>query len=183
MQTTYVAFLRGINLGSHHKVPMAELRKEMSKLGYKNVVTLLNSGNVIFDADTDNALKLEEKISAHLEQTFGFPIPTIIRRAETIINMAGNDPFTDVVLTKDIRLYVSFLQKDTDVELPLPWTSEDNSFQIIEKRDKAIFSVLDLSVSKTPKAMEAIEQFFGKDITTRNWNTIKRIEKKLITDH
>ena len=45
----YVALLRGINVGGHHKVPMAELRKELENLGFTNIVTILNSGNVIFE--------------------------------------------------------------------------------------------------------------------------------------
>ena len=62
----------------------------------------------------------------------------------------------------------------------MPWSSPDNSFHILEKRGKDILSVLDLSKSKTPKAMEILEKTYGKsNITTRNWKTILRIEKKL----
>ncbi len=175
----YVAFLRGINVGGHHKVPMAELRKEMEKLNFEKVVTLLNSGNIIFDAIADDLEHLEKTISEHLEKAFGFPIPTILRKSEMIYALLNKNPFKNVILTKDIRLYVSFLQKDIKTDLQLPWTSDDNSFIIMDKSDKTILSVLDLSVSKTPKAMEAFERYFGKDLTTRNWNTIKRIEKKL----
>ena len=46
----YVAFLRGINVGGHHKIPMADLRRALEELGFRKVVTLLNSGNVIFDS-------------------------------------------------------------------------------------------------------------------------------------
>ena len=77
----YVAFLRGINVGGHHKVPMADLRKELEKLGFENVETLLNSGNIIFEAISNNEGNLEKKISAHLEKSFGFPIPTVIRKS------------------------------------------------------------------------------------------------------
>ncbi|MGY8913954.1 MAG: DUF1697 domain-containing protein, partial [Flavobacteriales bacterium] len=45
----YIAFLRGINVGGHHKVPMAVLKTEFEKLGFKNIVTLLNSGNILFE--------------------------------------------------------------------------------------------------------------------------------------
>jgi len=175
----YVAFLRGINVGGHHKVPMAEFRDELEKLKCNNVVTLLNSGNAIFDAKEDDIDTLEKKISGHLESAFGFPIPTILRKADMISELHDRDPFHDIELTKEIRLYVSFLQNDPEIELDLPWISDDGSFKIIDVRDKAILSILDLSVSKTPKAMEAVQKFFGKDITTRNWNTIKRVEKKL----
>ena len=175
----HVAFLRGINVGGHHKVPMAELRKEMKKLNFENVVTLLNSGNIVFDAVDDDLESLEKAISEHLERTFGFPVPTIIRKSKTIYGLLDNNPFKDQILTKDMRLYVTFLRKETETELKLPWTSDDNSFKIIDINNKTILSVLDLSVSKTPKAMLALARSFGKDITTRNWNTIQRIEKQL----
>ncbi len=175
----YIAFLRGINVGGHHKVQMAELRGELEKLGFENVLTLLNSGNVIFDAISDTTEKLEKTISNRLEKVFGFPIPTMVRKSETIYKLLDKDPFKDVLLTKDIRLYVSFLRKDTETDLHLPWISDDSSYKIISKIDKTIVSVLDVSLSKTPKAMGIVERYFGKDITTRNWNTIKRVEKKL----
>ncbi|MEB8328520.1 DUF1697 domain-containing protein [Flavobacteriaceae bacterium KMM 6897] len=176
---TYVAFLRGINVGGHHKVPMSELKKEFRKLGFENIVTLLNSGNIIFDSTNENSSIVENQISTQLEKAFGFPIPTIVRTSEFIGDLLINNPFIDIERTKDIRLYVSFLKENNENDLKLPWKSPDNSYIIIEKRDQTIISVLDLSVSKTPKAMEAFEQFYGKANTTRNWNTIERIGKKL----
>ena len=175
----YVLFLRGINVGGHHKIPMADLRKELEELDLENVVTLLNSGNVIFDTLIDNPESLEKMISEKLEKTYGFPVPSIIRKAKTIYELFNDKPFQDVKVTKDFRLYVSFLKKNTQSDLELPWSSADNSFKIIGKRDNSILSILDLSVSKTPKAMEAVEKYFGADITTRNWKTIERIIKKL----
>ena len=175
----YVAFLRGINVGGHHKLPMADLRAALETLEIKNTVTLLNSGNVIFDSIANDIESLEENISKKLEKTFGFSVPTLIRKSQTIHQLFTADPFRDIEVTKDIRLYVTFLRKETQSAIELPWISADNSYKIIEKRENAILSVLDLSVSKTPKAMKAFEEFFGKDITTRNWKTIERIIKKI----
>lgn len=178
MKTKYIAFLRGINVGGHHKVPMADLKKELHELGFENVVTLLNSGNIIFESDAEPIQKLEKQIATQLEEAFGFPIPTIIRKAETILELLNYNPFEDEILTKDIRFYVSFLQEVTEIDLQLPWSTDDKAFKIIHIKDKTICSILDLSISKTPKAMGALEKFYGKDITTRNWNTIKRMENK-----
>ena len=177
MKEKFVAFLRGINVGGHHKVPMAELRKELEKLGCQNIVTLLNSGNIVFEAISSDLAVLEKTISEHLERSFGFPVPVIIRTSEIISSSIKEQPFKDVTLTKDIRLYVSFLREEIQTDLILPWTSTDKSFTIIDIKDKTIFSVLDLSISKTPKAMLSLERYFGKDITTRNWNTIERLGK------
>ncbi len=171
----YVAFLRGINVGGHHKVPMAHLREELEKINIKNVTTLLNTGNIIFESNDNN---LENKIAEQLEKAFGFSIPTIVRKVEVINRMLIENPFKDIKITNDIRLYVSFLKQEANVDLPLPWKSTDNAFEIIKKTDKTIFSVLDLSVTKTPKAMNALENYYGKEITTRNWKTIERIGKK-----
>lgn len=173
----YVAFLRGINVGGHHKVPMANLCTALKKLNLKNIVTLLNSGNIIFESIERD---IENKISEHLEKVFGFPIPTIIRKSESIRDLLDSNPFKGAKISKDTRLYVSFLRKNSNNELKLPWRSVDKSYTIVGRKGKTIFSILDLSVSKTPKAMESLEKLFGKDITTRNWKTIERIGKTLL---
>lgn len=169
--TQYVAFLRGINVGGHHKVPMADLQSELEKLDFKNVVTFLNSGNILFESKESD---LENKISESLEKRFDFPVPVIVKKAETIVDLVKNNPFQQFKVTKEHRLYVTFLRKEAES----PSESPDNSFRIIGKDNNMVFSVLDLSVSRTVKAMEVLEKFFGKDITTRNWNTIERIAKK-----
>lgn len=170
----YVAFLRGINVGGHHRVPMPELRWEFGKMGFENITSILNSGNVLFEVSENIS---EDKISNQLESVFGFPIPTLTRKIDEIVNIYNESPFESVEVTSDIRLYVSFLKREVDANLSLPWNSQDGSYTIIEQKEKSIFSVLDLSVAKTPKAMEALEKYYGKDITTRNWNTIGRIVK------
>lgn len=174
----YVAFLRGINVGGHHKVSMDDLRSLLEGLGFENVVTLLNSGNVIFDTTTDFA-ELEDLISERLHDKFGFPVPTAIRTADSISKLFDQNPFQDITITKDIRLYISFLRKGAKPEMELPWTSDDHSYTIMQEMENAVLSVLDLSVSGTPDAMEAFEKFYGRNNTTRNWKTVERIVNKL----
>ena len=176
---TYVALLRGINVGGHHKVPMAELLKALEELKFENVITLLNSGNIIFDSSIEDPIKLETLIGLKLASTFGFPIPTIIREAKMIHQLFMDSPFEDIYVHKDIRLYISFMKTDVHSNLQIPWKSDDQAFEILEKRDKIIISVLDVSKANTPKAMGIVEKAFGKDITTRNWKTIERIVGKL----
>jgi len=177
--TRYVALLRGINVGGHHKVPMSNLCKALEAMGFENIVTLLNSGNVIFDATKVSSVQLEKLISEELENIFGFPIPVIIRKSSLILELFKSSPFKNTDVHKDIRLYISFLKINVKSDLILPWKSADKSFEIIGKTDKTIFSVLNLSVSKTTKAMEVFEKVYGTNITTRNWKTIERIVGKL----
>ena len=177
--STYIALLRGINVGGHHKVPMAELREAMEQQGFTKIITLLNTGNIIFDASVNETDQLEIEIADVLQSTFGFPIPVLIRKKAMLLDLVQSEPFKEIAMTKDIRLYISFLKKKPEMEIETPWVSVDGSFRILEVRDRAIISVLDISITKTPQGMEALERLFGKDTTTRNWNTILRIAGKL----
>lgn len=176
----YIALLRGINIGGHHKVPMAELRELFEKMEFFEVKTLLNSGNIIFEGKSAPIEIMEEKIATRLETIFGFPIPVLIREAKNIKEMLSAEPFKEVETTKDIRLYVTFLKKASKKALlELPWVSADNAFQIIDFNGTEVISVLDVSKKKTTEAMGILEKTFGKEITTRNWNTILKIGKLL----
>src|SRR5690606_41284548 len=88
-QQTYVTLLRGINVGGHHKVPMAILRKEMEALGFSKVITLLNSGNVIFEVNDSPITRMEEVVAKHLKQVFGFVIPVWIIKGSDKIGRAS----------------------------------------------------------------------------------------------
>lgn len=182
MNTTnnqYVLFLRGINVGRHHKVPMASLKLELEKIGFKNIITLLNSGNVIFQSSQTNITELETLISKHLFKVFNFEIPVILKTSKSIKELINNSPFANFELTKEMRFYVSFLKTPIKTDLQLPWISEDKAYTIIENRQGVICSVLNISVSKTTKAIKFLEQHYGKNITTRNWNTLIKISNKL----
>src|SRR5690606_30360048 len=93
----------------HHKVPMAELKSMMHNLGFEDVKTLLNSGNVVFTAERSTESSLEKTLSTTLQSTFGFPVPTLLRNSETLHSIVAADPFADIPVTKLIRLYVAFL--------------------------------------------------------------------------
>jgi len=175
---TYIAFLRGINVG-HHTVPMVVLRQEMEKMGFAGAETLLNSGNVIFKGDDRKESELEDQISMHLGKVFGFPIPVHLRTAGEIAQLIAAKPFRDVRVTGKTRLYVTFLKQEPGDRIPLPWISDDGSFRIIDISNRAVSGVLDLSISPSTRAMETLERIYGRDITTRNWNTLIKIVQSL----
>lgn len=171
-----IALLRGINVGGHHKVPMAELAKAMEQLGFSEISTLLNTGNVIFKAPENNIS--EVAIETHLQNVFGFSIPVILRTFDELSELVKTDPFKEIVVTKDTRLYVTFLKNTPTMQLQLPYLSADRSFQIISVSSTAVLSILDLSIGKTVKGMDDLEKLFGKEVTTRNWNTVVKLTNK-----
>ena len=105
--TVWVALLRGINLGPSHKVPMADLRALLTdELGYDDVRTLINSGNVVFSA-AGTATAHERKISAALQQRFGFPVPTIVRSVSSVQKVLAANPFDGAPETQLHVVFVS----------------------------------------------------------------------------
>lgn len=176
---SYFLFLRGINVGGHHKVPMAELRALLERLGFSKVQTLLNSGNVIFQSEEQNETELEKRLSEQLEKKFGFTIPVLVKNPDDLREVLAADPFEKIEVTNDIRLYMSLMKSVPKDSPELPWKSDDGAFEMLLLKNKTLCSVLDVSKAKTPDAMKIVEKIYGKDITTRNVNTINKMLAKL----
>lgn len=174
-----VAFLRGINVGGHKPVSMDRLRKAFESLGFRNVKTLLASGNVLFEAPSANGSALVKKIEAKLEPTFGHEIGTILRTIENLQDLAAADPFKGIRVTPRTRLFVTFLSEKPKSSLRIPYVSPDKSFRILRLAGGDVCSVLTVGPqwAKNLRNMDILEKEFGKKITTRNWNTVVRILK------
>lgn len=172
----YVAFLRGINVGGNHKVPMGDLKNVLIAMGFSDVKTLLNSGNVLFICDETDVSILQKKIREQLEKTFGFSIGTLIHTQKEIQKMVTTNPFKNIMVTEQTRLYVTFLSDVPKSGLKIPYESPEKNFKILKISDNAIFSVLTLSEKyNTTDAMKIIEKEYGKNVTTRNWNTVVKL--------
>ncbi|HOI32580.1 MAG TPA: DUF1697 domain-containing protein, partial [Bacteroidales bacterium] len=126
---------------------------------------------------TDRAgiVELESEIETHLEHNFGFSIPLILKTRNEISELLQTNPFGMIELHADIRLYISFLKSILQNTLSLPYSTDGNGFTIISIHKNCICSVLDLSKTKTPDGMKVLEKFYGKNITTRNWNTLLKM--------
>lgn len=175
---TYLIFLRGINVGGHKKVPMGELKSCLETTGYQDVKTVLNSGNVFAKSMLKSTKEVEAQLTHLLEETFGFHIPVIARKATAIKTLMESNPFSEITLTQDIRRYISFLKQPLDKTiLELPYPTNISGFKILGFTGSEVISILNVSKTKSVDAMRVLEQNFGKKITTRNWNTLEKLEK------
>jgi uncharacterized protein (DUF1697 family) len=172
----YVAFLRGINVGGHHKIGMTDLRQVFAGLGFQTVKTVLASGNVRFESSREDARALAAEITARLEATFGYEIPVILRTQAQLQALADSDPFAGIEVTPETRLYVTFLPEKPRSALNIPYESEDGGFKILRVTDDEVCSVLTLTPHRrSVDAMDVLEKEFGKKVTTRNWNTVLKL--------
>jgi uncharacterized protein (DUF1697 family) len=175
----YVALLRGINVGGNKKVPMADLKKALEKAGFANVKTLLASGNVIIESSEKKADNVRKLVEATIEKKFGFPVPTIIRTMDEITTLIKSDPFKGIKVTPDIRLYVSFRGDATNKKtIKIPYKDPQFEFRILNVTDGEIINYVVVDGTRgTLDAMAILEKEFGKNITTRNWNTVLKLVK------
>ncbi|HXI80857.1 MAG TPA: DUF1697 domain-containing protein, partial [Verrucomicrobiae bacterium] len=91
--TTYIALLRGINLGPRNKIAMAELRELLEGLGFDDVRTHILSGNAIFTSTRRSAARLEAEIERAIERRFGFDVAVLVRTREELAAVVEANPF------------------------------------------------------------------------------------------
>ena len=168
----YCVFLRGINVGGNNLIKMSDLKKSFESIGLKNVIPILASGNIIFEADS--LLDIKEKIEEKLMNEFGRNVNVIIRTKQEIEEIVKSNQFEKIKITPQIRLYITLLPKETEIPANLTL-----GFKIVKSTKLEIFSVLDLD-QKSTDMMTTLDKKFGKNITTRSWNTIQKILEKMV---
>lgn len=176
----YVAFLRGINVSGKTRIKMADLKDAFESMGFKNVRTLLASGNVVFDSpDEENEKILTKKIESGLKKVFKRDIDVILRGVNHLKKLQSMNPFEEIEMTPDIRLHVTFLSKKArKSNITLPHTSPQNGFTILNSTSMEVFSMVDLSKGRgTPELMNFLEKEYGSNLTTRSWGTVLKLLK------
>lgn len=149
---TYVALLRGI-MPTNPNMKSEKLKAVFESLKFKNVTTVIASGNIVFQDSSSDTAKLEQKIERALDEQLGFKRSAIVRTQDELMKLAKKDPFKGVEDKKPNYLVVTFF-KD---------------------RKKELCTVINLDAGKTPDFMRDIEKKHGKELTTRTWKTIGRI--------
>ena len=173
---TYIAFLRGINVGGHHKITMLDLKKMFEKMGMSDVQTVLASGNVLFKSKKTVPKMVQMKVEESLKSSLGYPVTVIIRTQEQIYDLVRNAPFSAIKTDADTRLYVSFLSTPPTTSVRI----NSGYFDIISTSDTEVCSVLQLNQKMgSTDGMNILEKHFGREITTRNWNTVVKIANLL----
>ena len=164
----YVAFLRGV---SPMNAKMPALRACFENAGFSNVRTVLSSGNVVFDArgrsEAALARKAEAAMQASLERTFS----TLVRPADHLRALLDRDPFAAFRLPANVKRTVTFLREPPASPPSLP--VEKDEARILALHDREAFSAY-VPVPGHPVFMALIEKTFGRDVTTRTWDTVKK---------
>lgn len=164
----YVAFLRGV---SPMNASMPALRACFEAGGFTAVRTLLSSGNVVFDARSSSPAALERRAEKLMHAALGHAFGTAVRPAAYLQRFVDADPFAEFELPAACKRVVTFLRSPPPAALALP----------IERHDARILKVSGGEVlcayvpgPKGPVFMQLLERTFGRDITTRTLDTVRK---------
>jgi uncharacterized protein (DUF1697 family) len=167
----YAAFLRGV---SPMNAKMPELKRAFESAGFTDVKTVLSSGNVVFNARSASETSLERKTEAAMLERLGSAFLTIVRRVDALRDMLASDPYRAFRLTPDAKRIVTFLRAPPTRKLKLP--IEQDGARILAMKGREVFSAY-VRTPKGPVFMALIEKIFGKDVTTRTWDTVGKIAR------
>jgi uncharacterized protein (DUF1697 family) len=173
MGATHVALLRGINVGTAKRVAMAELRDVMTGLGYRDVRTLLNSGNVVFSAPP-RAGDPTKRIEKEIEKQLGVASRvTVLTAAELDVAVRGNSLVK--VATHPSRLMVGALATRDDRARLEPLTRRRWGPERLALGERVCYLWCPDGVIDSP-LMKEVGRAVGDAITSRNWSTIQKLQ-------
>ena len=171
----YVAMLRGINVSGQKIVKMERLRESLASLGFSDVKTYIQSGNVVFKAATASTSSLEKKIAGKILEDFGFAVPVAIRTPEELGAVLKNNPLLKQPSIEEARLHVSFLSEPapkTASEILKPLAAKSERFAVCGRE---IYLYCPDGYGETKLSNSAIEKKLSVQATTRNWKTVSTL--------
>ncbi|MEO6883007.1 MAG: DUF1697 domain-containing protein [Bacteroidia bacterium] len=173
---TYISILRGINVGGHRKILMLDLKKLYEKLNFKDVVTYIQSGNVIFKTDAkNNNSALSKAIEKIIFETYNFQVPVIIRTVSEIEKIIFENPFLNEENSDVERLHVTFLSEipaKSEVQEILKLDYSPDKFIL---NNKEIFICCSNGYGNTKLSNPFFEKKLNIIATTRNWKTVMKL--------
>ena len=162
----YVAFLRAV---SPMNARMPELKRAFERAGFTEVRTLLSSGNVVFNARAASSASLERKAEAAMKKTLGRAFGTFVRSQQELARLIERNPFDAHRLPKEAKRVVSFLRKRAQVKLP----DEVHGARILSVKGAEVLTAY-VPSKRGPVFMALIDKTFGKEVTTRTWDTVRK---------
>ena len=173
--TKYLALLRGVNVSGHNMIKMDALKKMLENMGFQNVETYIQSGNIFFDSEEENAASVGFKIKQEISKVFGYDVPVIMVSKTDLELCFKNNPYLKEKECDIKKLYVAFISKELTA-------AAINDLKISNfKPDEAaidsnrIYIKYAIGAGKTNLDQKYIEKKLNVVSTIRNWNTVTNL--------
>lgn len=170
--TTYISMLRGINVSGQKKIRMAELKNMYEMLGFGNVQTYVQSGNVIFDSSQQEIVKIQKSIETQIEAAFGFSVPVLIRTTDDFKRIIESHPFKK---EEALRVLVTFLYERPDKSKLEDLSQYEDKVDKFAIGEQEIFLFCPGGYGKTKLSNTFFERKLDVVATTRNWKSVNAL--------
>lgn len=173
----HIAFLRAINVAGRY-VKMEHLRSLFESMGFTDVETYINSGNVIFSSDNDDSRILAQEIEQQLQANLGFDVPTFIRSAPELSVIASYQAFSASELQTAIALNVAFLAEPITADSIKILNTLKTSVDDFHANDREIYWLCKIKQSDSKFSNAILEKKLKLKSTIRTINTLEKISAK-----
>lgn len=172
----FISILRGINVSGQKKIKMADLTSLYELLSFRNVVTYIQSGNVIFDAESKDKAVLKARIEETIEARYKFHVPVEIRTNGEIENIIKNSPFGSIDLVEDgTKVLVTFLSSKPEGGKVSELQKYVAAPEKLCVKGKEVYLYCPNGYGKSKLSNTFLERKLGVAATTRNWKTVHKL--------
>ncbi|OPA78342.1 cytoplasmic protein [Paenibacillus selenitireducens] len=172
--TIYIALLRGINVSGHNKIKMTDLKNICENMGLTHVKTYIQSGNVLFKSG-DEPKVLRQRIEEGIQSAFGISITVVIRTADEVERIIADCPYAGVPLEKGHSIHVSCLTEAPPQKVVDLLANSERNRDEYHIHGCEIYFLFRQSISDSKLAKNL--QKLGNTATTRNWNTMNKLDE------
>ena len=170
----YVALLRGINVVGKNMIKMEALRATFTELGFANVASYINSGNLVFETTKTDDSKLAKNIHDAIVEDFGFDISVMVRPMAEIENIVANNPF-EGQFENDKDVHVFFLGRELTADQENLLLEQANENEFIAVSGRSVYYMLRIGFPDSLLGKSFIDKKLKVAATARNWRTVKKL--------
>ncbi|WP_024622314.1 DUF1697 domain-containing protein [Metaclostridioides mangenotii] len=172
----YIALLRGVNVGGKNKISMPELKLAFEEIGFLDVITYINSGNVIFSSNTQDKSELIRKSESIIEDKFKLSIPVTVISAKELSDILKNAPVWWNTEDKEIYDNAIFVIPPTSVEEVFAVVGNAKpEYEKVDNYGNVIFWSASLKTFNKTRWSKTASSSVNKNVTIRNANTTKKL--------
>jgi uncharacterized protein (DUF1697 family) len=170
----YVALLRGINVGGKNMIRMEPLREMLAGMGFENVASYVNSGNLAFDTRKTDDNRLAARIHEAIKKELGFDVSVMVRSADEIREVVANNPY-DGKFESHKDLHVFFLNEKLSAEQEKMLIEKNSDAEMISINGREIYYLLRISIIDSVLGKGFIDKKLKVAATARNWRTVNKL--------
>ena len=174
-----ISLIRGINVGGHKKIKMADLRDLFSSLGMRQVRTLLQSGNAIFDTDETDLALLKQQLEAGIREHFGFDAQVLLRTPAAFKAAIDRHPFDEQQPQEPGKAAIVFLSDVPARSVVDELRASNPGREVIHANGCELFVFYIDGMARSKLDTKRIKRALNLVGSARNWNTCQRLLKLL----